>query len=156
MLIRPAREDEAELLTGLTFRSVQSRGYSDEFMAWEPEVIDIPLEFITDRITNVLEIEGRVCGVYVLSGEPPEIELSRMMIEPDIIGSGCGRLLWDHSVETARGIEATVIVLDADPNAEPFYQRMGAVTVGEHDWEPPMMPGWRVKKMRFDLVTSDM
>jgi hypothetical protein len=28
---------------------------------------------------------------------------------------------------------------------------MGASTVGAHDWEPPMMPGWKVKKMKFDL-----
>ncbi len=29
-------------------------------------------------------------GFYVLKGEPPEMELSRMMVEPDAIGTGCG------------------------------------------------------------------
>ncbi len=28
---------------------------------------------------------------------------------------------------------------------------MGAETVGEHEWEPSMMPGWRVKKMRYAI-----
>ena len=74
-----------------------------------------------------------------------------MMVEPYAIGTGCGRRLWDHAVETARGLGVRVITLDADPNAEPFYLRMGAETLGEHDWEPPMMPGWRVKKMRYEL-----
>ena len=74
-----------------------------------------------------------------------------MMIEPSAIGTGCGRLLWDHAVSTAQALGISVITLDADPNAEPFYRRMGAETVGEHDWEPPMMPGWRVKKMRYTI-----
>jgi predicted N-acetyltransferase YhbS len=73
----------------------------------------------------------------------------RLMIDPNAVGRGLGRLLWNHAVDSASALGATTITLDADPNAEPFYQRMGAETVGEHDWEPPMMPGWRLKKMRF-------
>ncbi|MFY9235224.1 MAG: GNAT family N-acetyltransferase [Fimbriimonadaceae bacterium] len=160
-------------------------------MAWEPEEITVTPEHIMDGITNVLEQDGRVLGLYVLQlpfspmnggerGDRSElrtqdpgstaiphpkpvpthkpswkgastVELSRMMIEPSAIGTGCGRLLWDHAVSTAQALGISVITLDADPNAEPFYRRMGAETVGEHDWEPPMMPGWRVKKMRYAI-----
>ncbi len=137
-------------LTDLAFRSAQRVwDYSDEFMAWEPEAITVIAEHITDAITNVLEQDDKVLGFYVLRGEAPEFEMSRLMVEPSAIGTGCGRILWDHAVSTVRAKGATTITLDADPRAEPFYLRMGAVTVGEHDWEPPMMPGWRVKKMRF-------
>lgn len=152
MIIRPARIGEHVALTELSLRSVQERwGYSDAFMAWEPEAITVTPEHVEDAITNVLEDAGRLLGYYVLRGGPPEIEMSRLMIEPSAIGKGCGRLLWEHALATARELGMAAITLDADPNAEPFYRRMGAITVGEHDWEPPMMPGWRVKKMRYAL-----
>lgn len=120
-------------------------------MAWEPEAISVTPEHISNAVTMVLEEEGKLLGFYVLRGKLPEIEMSRLMVDPEAIGTGCGRILWDHAVETARSLDASVITLDADPNAEPFYRRMGAETVGEHDWEPPMMPGWRVKKMRLEI-----
>ena len=174
MIIRPAQVGEHVALTELALRSVrQGWGYSEEFMAWEPEAITVAPEHVTLGITNVLcsfadphrvrcahtppplaalqGEGGRVLGFYVLRGEPPEMELSRMMVEPDAIGTGCGRRLWDHAVATARARGVATITLDADPNAEPFYRRMGAETVGEHEWEPPMMPGWRVKKMRYAI-----
>jgi GNAT superfamily N-acetyltransferase len=151
-VIRPARTGEHIALTELVMRSVQQRwGYTPEFMAWEPEHIEIAPEHLTDAITNVLEVGGRVAGVYVLRGEAPEMELSRMMVEPDVIGTGYGRRLWEHAVEAARSLGVRTLTIDSDPNAEPFYRRMGAETVSEHDWEPPMMPGWRVKKMRFTI-----
>lgn len=120
-------------------------------MAWEPEAIAVTPNMIASATVNVLEEGGRLFGFYALSGEPPELELSRMMVEPDAIGSGLGRRLWDHAVVTAAERGARAITLDADPNAEGCYRRMGAETVGEHDWEPPMMPGWRLKKMRSSL-----
>ena len=152
LTIRPAREGEHDALTDLSFRSCQQAwNYSDEFMAWEPEAISVTPEHISEAVTMVLEEDGKLLGFYVLRGRPPEIEMSRLMVDPEAIGNGCGHILWDHAIETARSLGASVMTLDADPNAEPFYRRMGAETVGEHDWEPPMMPGWRVKKMRLDI-----
>lgn len=152
MTIRPARVGEHVALTELSLRSVQERwGYSDAFMAWEPEAITVTPELVEGAITNVLEDAGVLLGYYVLRGGPPEIEMSRLMIESSAFGTGFGRMLWEHAVSVARGMGASVMTLDADPNAEPFYRHMGAITVGEHEWEPPMMPGWRVKKMRYVL-----
>jgi GNAT superfamily N-acetyltransferase len=152
IVIRPAREGEHVALTALVLRSVQQTwNYPPEFMAWEPETITVGPEHILEMTTNVLEEDGRVVGFYVLNNDLPEIELSRMMVEPDRVGNGYGRLLWDHAVAAAATLGASIMIIDSDPNAESFYQRMGAETVGEHDWAPPMMPDWRVKKMRFDV-----
>jgi GNAT superfamily N-acetyltransferase len=135
---------------------VQQRwDYPDDFMAWEPEAITVVPEQITDAITNVLEDEGDVVGFYVLRSDPLDMELSRLMIEPERIGVGYGRLLWSHAVETARHRGGKAITLDSDPNAEPFYRHTGAVTTGAHEWEPPMLPGWRVRKMRFAIPSRD-
>lgn len=142
MVIRPARTGEDVALTVLAMRSVQQCwGYPPDFMEWEPEHIAVGPEHLTEMITSVLEDQGRVVGFYVLRGEAPEMELSRLMVEPDKIGAGCGKRLWEHAVHTARSLGVRILTIDSDPNAEPFYQRMGAETVGEHDWTPPMIPG---------------
>ena len=152
-LVRPARQGEDVLLTELALRSVQQQwNYPADFMAWEPEAITVSPQHVNEMITNVLEEQGRVVGFYVLRGDGPEMELSRLMIEPDRIGAGCGKLLWDHAVTTAACLGVQTITIDSDPNAEGFYQRMGAVTIGEHDWTPPMMPEWHVKKMRYTVA----
>jgi GNAT superfamily N-acetyltransferase len=152
VLIRPAREGEHDALTGISLRSVQQTwNYPQAFMEWEPESIDVVPEHILEMTTNVLEVDGRPVGFYVLNGDLPEIELSRMMIEPDRVSNGYGRLLWNHAVETATALGASVMTIDSDPHAEGFYRRMGAETVGEHEWSPPMMPDWHIKKMRFNL-----
>jgi predicted N-acetyltransferase YhbS len=120
-------------------------------MAWEPEAITVAAEDMDQATVVVCEDGGFLCGFYMLRGAPPEIEMSRLMVDPLTFGTGLGRRLWNHAVETAAQMGAEAMTLDADPNAEAFYLRMGAETVGEHDLEPPMMPGWRVKKMVFRI-----
>jgi N-acetylglutamate synthase-like GNAT family acetyltransferase len=152
VIIRRAHEGEDVALTALVLRSVQQTwGYSDEFMAWEPDDIVITPAHLRDMITYVLEVDGQLAGVYVLRGEAPTMELSRMMIEPEMTRQGLGRIFWDHAVETARRLGVRELTIDSDPNAEGFYQRMGAVTIGQHEWSPPMLPGWHVKIMTYQI-----
>jgi predicted N-acetyltransferase YhbS len=43
---------------------------------------------------------------------------------------GTGRALFEHSVNQARTAGFDLIKIEADPNAEGFYKRMGAQRVG--------------------------
>jgi GNAT superfamily N-acetyltransferase len=150
--IRPARPGDHVALSALALRSAQRAwNYPDDFMAWDPEAITVAPEDIAGAVVRVLDEGDRPIGFSMLRGDPPEIELSRLFVEPDATGAGAGRALWDDAVETARQLGAEVMTLDADPNAESFYLRMGAVTTGVADWEPPMMPGWRVRLMRYAI-----
>ncbi|HEX3722791.1 MAG TPA: hypothetical protein VHV31_08365, partial [Nitrolancea sp.] len=89
LIIRRAYEGEDVVLTELVMRSVQQRWrYPAEFMEWHPEYIAISPHHVDSMITNVLEVGGQAIGVYVLRGEPPQMELSRMMIDPAMIGHG--------------------------------------------------------------------
>jgi GNAT superfamily N-acetyltransferase len=47
------------------------------------------------------------------------------------MGRGVGRALFERARELAAAAGATTFEIDADPNAEPFYLRMGARRVGE-------------------------
>jgi hypothetical protein len=46
-----------------------------------------------------------------------------------------GRALFEHAVGTAASLGAEVVGIEADPNAEGFYRRMGAKRVGEIVYE---------------------
>jgi GNAT superfamily N-acetyltransferase len=55
-----------------------------------------------------------------------EVELEHLWVSPEHIGTGIGRALFDHAVRRAAALGATTLSIEADPNAEGFYRRMGA------------------------------
>lgn len=149
VMMRPARPDEAEVLTEVVMRSKAHWGYSEEFMQrCRGELTVHPDEVVPSRIT-VAEAEGRVVGVASLAGEPPEGELGMLFVEPAVIGKGVGRRLFGHMTDIARGVGFRTIVLDADPNAEPFYEAMGCVRVGVVPSDS--IPGRTLNRYAFDL-----
>jgi len=46
------------------------------------------------------------------------------------MGRGIGRALFKHALEQARKLGHRTLKIEADPNAEGFYKRMGARHVG--------------------------
>ena len=150
-VIRRAVPDEVSYLNELTGRSVLSWGYEPEFLNWEPEAIRVTQEFIADSPVFVLEEAGRIVGYYGLLGKPPEMAMDKLFVEPDRIGTGCGKRLWRHAVATARELGACALTLASDPNAAPFYRAMGAEWVGE---EPTSRPGWALQMFRFAVPAA--
>lgn len=123
-------------------------GYEPEFLDWEPESIAVTTEFLARSTTWVLEEDGRIAGYYALVGEPPEVALDKLFVEPDQIGTGRGKRLWRHAVDMAREMGATKLTLAADPNAAPFYRAMGAEWLRE---EETTWPGWKLQFFTFAL-----
>jgi GNAT superfamily N-acetyltransferase len=128
--IRKARLDEAASLTTLAIRSKAYWGYDAEFMSKAvPELTLDPDKFGPDFLVFVLAADGRYFGFYSLIPlDSATIELHHLFVDPDHVGTGLGASLWRHAVETARTLNYRTIVLTADPHAEPFYVRRGAVT----------------------------
>jgi GNAT superfamily N-acetyltransferase len=65
-------------------------------------------------------------------------ELTNLYIEPEAIGTGVGRLLYEHAVDDlrARGFNPLVVwAFHDNDRAVRFYERMGlAIDVPRHDW----------------------
>ena len=129
--LRAAQADEANLLSELALRSKGHWGYDRGFLdACRAELTFQPDELGARRIV-VAELAGRVIGFYSLDGSPPDGELGNMWVEPDSIGTGVGRRLWDHAIQTACVAGFRMLRIDAEPFAEGFYLTMGAERVGE-------------------------
>jgi N-acetylglutamate synthase-like GNAT family acetyltransferase len=131
--IRRAHPEESRLLTELTFRSKAYWGYDDSFMERARAELEFqPNRFLPDFHVYILEAEGLPLGFCsLISIDSNIIELHDLFIEPRHIGKGHGKELWDYAVHLARSLGFSRLVLTADPNAEAFYARLGAVRIGE-------------------------
>jgi len=103
--LRPARPDEAEVLTELVLRSKAHWGYSEEFMESCREELTIHAHTMVASRMTVAEAEGRVVAVATLEGEPPRAELGSLFVDPGMIGKGTsGHLVdpWPEALAIAK------------------------------------------------------
>ena len=130
VVMRPGLDREASLLSDLALRSKGHWGYDQAFLdACRAELTLAPEEVEIKRVT-VAERDGQVVGFYALAGDSPEGTLADLFVEPDHIGTGVGRALWEHAIGAARTLGFERLTLQADPGAEPFYLAMGARRIG--------------------------
>ena len=132
--LRPARPDEAEGLSALMLRSKAHWGYDADFMANCVAVLTVSAEKLTDGSYIVAaDDEDRLLGVTRIErlDEAGAFELDKLFIDPGAMGLGVGRALFDRSMEMARAAGAQRIEILSDPDAAPFYERMGAKRIGE-------------------------
>jgi N-acetylglutamate synthase-like GNAT family acetyltransferase len=127
--IRRARDDEAAALTDLNLRSKAHWGYDESFMAAAKAEL-----WVTDgtiRRTWVATTEGRAVGVITMSEPDDRMEVELLFVEPMAIGTGVGRALWTLAVEQSLAAGVKTLIVQSDPNAVGFYERMGAEQIGE-------------------------
>jgi GNAT superfamily N-acetyltransferase len=154
--IRRARPDEAQALTELCWHSKAYWGYDDQFMAWVQANMNITEEQIAEAWIYVCEeADGRVLGFYHLrrlDAPTSGLHLEDLFIEPDAIGKGYGKLLFDHAAALTRELGGDNFTLEADPNAEPFYLKMGCIRTGEHE---SSIPGRFIPHMLYKLPSTE-
>ncbi|KAK3187002.1 hypothetical protein K4F52_004168 [Lecanicillium sp. MT-2017a] len=159
-VLRRAKPSEAEALTTLAIAAKSHWGYSPEFMAAARAELTITPDDISSRPVIVAEQTTKtttttggegggspsLAAVYSIAGDPPRAELSFLWVQPQKMGMGLGRLLWRDALRRAAEMGYEVMLVDADPNAEGFYARMGADKVGES--ESGSVPGRMLPLMR--------
>jgi GNAT superfamily N-acetyltransferase len=131
MEIQRATPDDAEALTGISFSAKRYWGYPDQWMERWRESLTITPDFVRLNEVYGAVVEGEMVGFYALAGRGHKIELEHLWVAPEHIGTGVGRALFEHAVRNAGSLGAEVLSIEADPNAEGFYRRMGARRVGE-------------------------
>lgn len=129
-IIRRARADEAGVLTELAMRAKASWGYSEAFMAaCRAELTFTPQKMAAWDIW-IGDAAGVAVGMVALHMAGGEAELEDFFVEPDMQRQGLGARLMNEALAHARSLGATRLGLDADPNAETIYERLGFRTVG--------------------------
>jgi GNAT superfamily N-acetyltransferase len=130
MTIVPARPEHADTLTQIAHAAKRHWGYPESWvLAWR-DVLTMRPQFIAANIAFIAIEEERAVGFYVLTTENDGLHLDHLWIVPDAMRRGIGRALFEHAVSQAKNLGFDSIKIEADPNAEGFYKRMGAKRVG--------------------------
>lgn len=139
LVVRAARPDEAQELSALALRSKGWWGYSASFLrACEAE---LTLTEADAARCVVIEVDGVVAGFHLLSasrgragvdGDGSAVgELDMLFVDPPFIGAGVGRILFEDARRRAAAAGWARLQIEADPHSRTFYERLGAVQVGE-------------------------
>ena len=130
--LRRAAPDEAAALTDIALRSKAHWGYDQAFMdACRDELTVTAASMRLGENWLAEDAAGQIAGFFRLRAKNDIAEVYDLFVEPDCIGSGLGRLLWDKLEALAAEMNVDTIGIDADPHAVDFYTHMGATVVGE-------------------------
>jgi GNAT superfamily N-acetyltransferase len=144
MKIERAIAEQAGELTSLTIASKRHWNYPDKWIQiWLP-LMTVSPEYIRENETWAALEDGRCVGYYSLKRDGGFLWLDNLWILPEFMGQGIGRGLFQHALERSRAIGANALRIESDPNAQSFYEKMGARQVGEQhtevDGQPRMLP----------------
>lgn len=127
MQIRKAMPGEGKNLTALCVRSKAHWGYDATFMKLSAVTLAVSEDDIAlGRVLIAVDSDRRVLGMACVLPEGQTADLDALFVDPVAIGTGAGRLLFDAATALARTLGARRMTILADPNAAPFYERMGA------------------------------
>jgi GNAT superfamily N-acetyltransferase len=130
--VREVEPSEARQLTQLAHLAKAYWGYSPQFMAaFDDELTIKPDDLKNERfLFRVGTCNGKICSFYALDreSEPKNtVEMTALFVEPTAIGKGYGKHLFEHSVELAKSLGVSSMMIHSDPYAEKFYTKMGAM-----------------------------
>lgn len=147
--VRPARADELPGLSALCLRSKALWGYDAAFLDACRADLTIAAEDLAASHVAVADEGGMAVGVVQVAVDGDEADLLKLFVEPSRARHGVGRELFDHARRVAAKLGAVRLVIEADPGAVPFYERMGGRIVGAVP--SASIPGRSLPKLVLDL-----
>ena len=134
MNIQKAKIEDHIRLTEITKKSKAYWGYSDEQMKKWSNNLTITIDYIkTNPVFNLVD-ENQIVGYYsYLKLENNQVKLDNLFILPEYIGKGFGFFLMNDFLARMRNEKCQKIILDSEPNAEQFYQKIGFTKIGEFE-----------------------
>jgi GNAT superfamily N-acetyltransferase len=130
MQIRPARLEDTVTLTAIAHAAKRVWGYPEEVLAaWSPLLTITPADLAV--LDVFVATDGQtLLGFGALDAALPEPSLDHLWVAPAAMRHGVGSALFAHAAAVALACGAHALRIAADPFAEPFYLRLGAVRVG--------------------------
>ena len=133
--IHRANPEQADELTRIARAAKAHWGYPQHWLEiWAPQLTFSP-QYFEENEGWVAVMNEMPIGFYTLQEKDGTASIENLWVSPQYIGKGVGRALFLHAVELSRQRGNTTLQLEADPNAVPFYERMGMQQIGEYQYE---------------------
>ncbi|GAB1437718.1 GNAT family N-acetyltransferase [Providencia sp.] len=146
-----ANASEAKELTTIALESKKYWGYSNDFIEMCRDELTLKEADFVNSLILVAKNNEIYCGFVQLrlNENTGQGELEKLFVAPSFIGLGVGKALYELAVEQALKLNIKELLLDADPNAENFYKKMGAITI--YNTPSESIPGRFIPKMKITL-----
>jgi len=134
MNIQKAIPEDHIRLTEITKKSKGYWGYSEEqILKWSANLTVSAIYIEGNDVFKLVE-ENKIIGYYsYLKQEKNQVKLDNLFILPEYIGKGFGAYLMNDFLQRMRNEKYQKIILDSEPNAEEFYQKLGFKKIGEFE-----------------------
>lgn len=133
MRIERAIRTDAEDLTELTIRSKSHWNYSrQQIENWRND-LTISETYITEKeVYKLIDNENKIIGYYsYFKMDNLIVKLENLFVKPEFIKRGFGKMLMTDFLQRIKKSNIEKIILDADPNAEKFYEQIGFKVIGK-------------------------
>lgn len=144
---------DAKAISALALRSKAHWGYDQKFMQACVDELSYSPENITQPKTCYITLKHHIeiLGFYKLDNiGSNDVLLEALFIEPNEIGKGYGKALFEHAKENTIKFGGKQLLLQSDPNAEGFYQAQGMLVIGEEESES--IPGRFLKTFSLNVT----
>jgi ribosomal protein S18 acetylase RimI-like enzyme len=126
--IKVADIGEVGELNNISGESKMYWNYPQEWLEmWKDDLELTEKDFLDQKIFKVEVEPGLTVGFCSLKENENEVEIMHFWIKPGYIGKGLGKYLFKESIRYFN-IKEKPIIVEADPNAENFYSRLGFKT----------------------------
>jgi len=130
--ILPAVFDSTKALTKIAISAKRHWNYPESWMqAWLPSLTMTPA-YIETREVWMAIVNDHPVGYYSFDENEEGFWLDNLWVLPEYMGRGIGKTLFEHALERCIRRGVSVLKIEADPNAQSFYEKMGARKVNEH------------------------
>lgn len=129
--IRRAQDSDCGELTAVAHAAKRSWNYPEGYIRLWTNDLTVTTELVRDHPVYVATDADGVVGFYALTGTPPALELEHFWVTPGRMRQRVGATLFAHAIQVARAAGAATITIASDPNAQGFYEKMGARRIAE-------------------------
>jgi Predicted acetyltransferase len=144
MIFRKARVEDADKLTQLTLESKRYWDYPEAWITLWKDELHVSAEYIQENMVMIAEENSELVGyisiINELNSHIVEIEgtkiaggffLDNLFIHPSYIRKGIGKKLVALAFDWCKENGIEKLFVSSDPNAKGFYEKMGAICLGE-------------------------
>jgi len=136
IVIGRATPGESGALSKIAHEAKASWDYPDAWIErWSDELTIVPayLEQATVNVARNGELPVGFYALVPLVNQQQDWELDHLWVAPEAMRQGLGKALMAHATQEIRDRGGGALFILSDPNAEAFYQSLGAQTIGRRD-----------------------
>ncbi|MCB0584432.1 MAG: GNAT family N-acetyltransferase [Phaeodactylibacter sp.] len=127
-----AEPRDAPTLSALAWRAKKHWGYPEDWMQlWKGELTISPEDIERHEVIKIMG-KARLAGFYALQNNERHhcTEIGHFWIEPACMGKGYGGMAFHHLLNKLRQKGEKRLIIESDPYAAGFYEKMGAQQIG--------------------------